>query len=378
MPDLDAAFDIADLRRIAFRRLPRMVFDYIDGGSGDEGALAANVARLAAHRLVPDVLRDVSAVDLKTRVLGAEIDVPFVLSPTAAQRLFHHEGEGAMARAAARFGTAYTLSTIGSTKIEDVAAATPGPKWFQVYVWKDRGLVAETLARARAAGFTAAILTVDVPVAGNRLRDPRNGFSIPPRINAKTAMQALAKPGFLWALATHPRVNAANFTHIQVGDIMGFINSQFDRTVTWEDAAWMRDAWGDGAFAIKGIATPEDARRAVDIGASVWVSNHGGRQLDSSPATIDLLPDIVAAVNGATDIVFDGGVRHGGDIVKALALGATVVALGRAALYGLAAGGEAGVVRALTILREELARDLALLGCPRVRDLSARFVRPPV
>lgn len=375
-----AALNIADLRAMARRRLPKMVFDYIDGGAGDELTLAANEQRMKAYRLVWDCLVDIATIDLRTRVLGADLAMPLFISPTAAARLFHIDGEIAGARAASAFGTAMSLSTIGSTTIEALAESAPGPKFFQIYVWKDRGLVREALARAKAAGFTAAILTVDVPVAGNRERDPRNGFSIPPKLNAQNALNTLARPAWAFDLVRSRPVQAENFTaqaRTVRGGIMAFINSQFERSVTWKDAEALAAAWG-GPFAIKGIAAPADANRAIDHGAScVWVSNHGGRQLDAAPATIDLLGPIVDAVGGRCEIVFDGGVRRGTDAVKALALGATACAIGRAWLWGLAAGGEAGVRRALEILRDDLARDLALLGVTRPADLSRRHLLTP-
>jgi L-lactate dehydrogenase (cytochrome) len=364
---LDRVLNIADLRQLAQRRLPRMVFDYIDGGADDEITLAANVARLRARQLVWDALVNVDAIDGRTRVLGGDMRLPFFISPTAASRLFHTSGECAVARAAGKAGIAYSLSTMGSATIEDVARATAGPKHFQVYVWKDRGLVREVLARAKAAGFTAAILTVDVPVAGNRERDPRNAFTIPPKPSLATATQVLARPVWLADLVRSRPIRPENFSSVDAaldGGIMAFINDQFDRTVTWADAAWMVDQWG-GPFAVKGVATPADARRCVEIGAScVWVSNHGGRQLDSAPATIDLLEPIAQTLAGDAEIVFDGGIRRGGDIVKARALGATACAIGRAYLWGLAAAGEAGVSRAIDILESEWRRTMALLGAP--------------
>lgn len=378
---LDTALNIADLRRLAQRRLPRMAFDYIDGGADDEVTLAANEARLRAHRLVWDALVDIATIDGRTRVLGADMRLPFFISPTAASRLFHTAGEVAVARAAGRAGVAYSLSTMGSATIEDVAAATPGPKHFQVYVWKDRGLVTEVLRRAKAAGFTAAILTVDVPVAGNRERDPRNRFTIPPKPSLATAAQVLARPAWLADLVKGPPIRPENFSALAAtmsGGIMQFITDQFDRTVTWRDAAWMAEQW-DGPFAIKGVATPADARRCLEIGASaVWVSNHGGRQLDGAPATIDLLEPVVDAVRGDAEVIFDGGIRRGSDIVKALALGATACALGRAYLWGLSAAGEAGVIRALTILEQEFERTMQLLGAPRVAALRREMVKGPV
>jgi L-lactate dehydrogenase (cytochrome) len=366
------ARNIADLRTLARRRLPRMVFDYIDGGADDELTLARNENRLRDIEMVWDALVDVSEIDTSTTIMGEPSRLPFLISPTATSRLFHPRGgEAAVARAARQAGMVYACSTLASTSVEDIARATDGPKWFQVYVWKDRALVSEMLARAKVAGFTAILLTVDVPVAGNRERDFANAFTIPPRVNWRTATQTLARPGYLWDLMTTPRITPANFAHVRIdGGLIGFINAQFDRSVTWDDARWLRETWS-GKLAIKGIATPEDARRCVSVGAdAVWVSNHGGRQLDSAPASIDTLPAIAEAVRGEAEIVFDGGVRRGSDICAALALGANAVAIGRAYLYGLAAGGEAGVTRALKILEEELRRTMTLLGRTRVSRLT--------
>jgi L-lactate dehydrogenase (cytochrome) len=374
---LARARNIADLRALARAQLPRMVFDYIDGGADDELTLRRNEARLGDIELTWDALVDVAAIDTGATLMGERMTVPFFISPTAASRLFHPRGgEIAVARAAHAAGVAYACSTLASTTIEAIAAAAPsGPKWFQVYVWKDRALVSETLARARAAGFSAVILTVDVPVAGNRERDYANRFTIPPKLNLRTATQALARPAYLWDLMTTPRIGAANFEHVKIdGGVMQFINAQFDRSVSWEDARWLREQWS-GKFAVKGLSTPGDARRAIAIGADVvWVSNHGGRQLGAAPATIDTLPAIAEAVRGEAEIVFDGGVRRGTDIVKALALGADAVALGRAYLWGLAAGGEAGVARALAMMQEELRRAMALLGRASIGALTRELV----
>lgn len=370
------ARNIADLRRMARVRLPRMVFDYIDGGADDEVSLTRSVSRFQDIELVWDALADVSAIDTSTTIMGAASASPFFISPTATSRLFHpRAGELAVARAAQAAGVPYACSTLASTTVEDIAAVNSGPKWFQVYVWKDRGLVKEMLARAKAASFGAIILTVDVPVAGNRERDGANDFTIPPKVTWRTATQALAAPGYLFDLMTTPEIRPANFAHIRIdGGLIGFINAQFDRTVTWDDARWLRETW-DGKLAIKGIATPEDAQRCVGIGAdAVWVSNHGGRQLDTAPATIDTLPAIADAVSGQTEIVLDGGVRRGSDVVKALALGANAVALGRAYLYGLAAGGELGVRRALEIIDSELRRTMALCGRARLSGLTRDLI----
>ncbi|MGE3928700.1 MAG: alpha-hydroxy acid oxidase [Hyphomonadaceae bacterium] len=377
--NLSSARNIADLRALAKRRLPLMVFDYIDGAADDEITNRRNESRFRDIELNFDVLVDVAEIDTTASIMGAPMRLPFFISPTAASRLFHiRGGERAVARAAQRAGVVYCCSSIASTSVEDIAAAHEGPRWFQMYVWRDRELVKQMLARAKAAGFTGLILTVDTPLAGNRERDPKNRFTIPPRVNWNNAINTLARPAYLWDLVTTPSIGPANFAHIQSdGGVMELINRQFDRSVTWADAQWMREQWG-GPFAAKGVCTPADARRCIDIGASaVWVSNHGGRQLDTAPATIDALPAIADAVRGEAEIILDGGVRRGTDIVKALALGADAVALGRAYLWGLAAGGEAGVARALEILEAELRRAMALMGRRRIADITrdAIFVR---
>lgn len=372
------ARNIADLRELARRRLPRMVFDYIDGGADDEITLRRNERRLSQVELVWDACVNVAEIDTSVTIMGASSRLPMLISPTAASRLFSPRGgERAVARAAEGAGIVYSCSTLASTTVEEIARVNSGPKWFQVYVWKDRALVAETLARAKAAGFTGAILTVDVPVAGNRERDHANAFTVPPKVGLSTASQVLARPGYLWDVAATPRIGPANFAHIDIGGgLIEFINAQFDRTVAWRDAGWLRETWA-GPFAVKGIATPADARRCVEIGAdAVWVSNHGGRQLGVAPASIDMLPAIAEAVRGDAEIIFDGGVRRGSDIAAALALGANAVALGRAYLWGLAAGGEAGVRRALALLEEELRRTMALLGRPSIAGLTRDLVVP--
>ena len=380
MTAIDQIHNIEALRALARKRLPRMVFDYIDGGSDDEITLARNDNRYGDYELNFKSLVDISKIELDTTIMGAPSKAPIIVTPTAAQRLFNpRAGEAAVARAARKAGLVYCLSTLASTTIEDIASHTDGPKWFQVYVWKDRAIVEKALERARSAGFTGLILTVDVPVAGNRERDHLNAFTIPPKINARTVSQILARPGYLWDMATTPQILAANWADMDTGGmgVIEFLNSQFDRTVTWEDAKWIKEAWG-GPFAIKGIARPDDARRCLDAGAdAVWISNHGGRQLDTAPATIDTLPDIVAAVRGQADIILDGGIRRGTDIIKALALGADAVAVGRPYLFGLGAAGEAGVTRALDILLSALERDMALVGASRLSDLTPDFVRIP-
>ena len=260
---LSRAFNIADLRALARARLPRMVFDYIDGGADDECTLRANVERFADYALTWDVLCDISTISTATTVLGAATKLPFFMCPTAASRLFHPAGgERAVARAAHAAGVIYSASALGTTRFEDIAAVNPGPKWFQLYAWKDRGLLREMLVRAKAAGFGAAILTVDVPVAGNRERDHYNDFTVPPRVTARTAVQALARPGYLWKLWSTAAVQPAIVADIMPidGTLVEFLNRQLDHTLSWKDIVWMIDTWA-GEFAIKGIATVADARR---------------------------------------------------------------------------------------------------------------------
>ncbi len=381
MSQVPRAHNIADLRLMARARVPRMVFDYIDGGADDEHTMRNNVARFRDYQLTWDALKDVSQISTATTVLGSPIALPFILCPTATQRLFNpRAGETAVARAAAAAGIVYSLSTLATTSIENVTAASNGAKWLQLYIWRDRGLVREMLARAKVAGFTAAILTVDIPVAGNRERDLYNEFTVPPRLTARTISQALACPRYLWKLWTSPPLRPENVVHAvpAIGSGMAeFLDRQMDRTLTWKDLDWIIEAWG-GPFAIKGITTVADAERCVASGVKgVWVSNHGGRQLDTAPPTIDVLDAIVQAVGDRADVILDGGIRRGTDIIKALSLGAKAVGIGRAYLYGLAAAGEAGVTRAIDILASELRRDLALIGCADVRKIPKHCVIPP-
>jgi L-lactate dehydrogenase (cytochrome) len=275
----------------------------------------------------------------------------------------------------------YSLSTMGSTSIEAVAAASDGPKLYQVYVFKDRELCREFIARCKAAGYKALCLTVDVPVPGNRERDLRTGMTIPPSITLRSAFNVARHPRWLWHYLTTPRLALANVAHKvtqgsrDVSTLAAYIHRQFDRTVTWDDAAWMAREWG-GPFLVKGILTAEDARRAVDAGATaVAVSNHGGRQLDGTPAPVEVLAGVVDAVGDRAEVILDGGIRRGTHILKALALGARACMIGRAYLYGLGAGGEAGVTRALDVLRTELERDMALLGVRSLSELSTAHVR---
>lgn len=379
---LARCYNIADLERLASKRLPKAMWDYLAGGSDDEVTLRRNVAAFDEYELLPRYLVDVQNIDLSTTVLGCRIEWPVILAPTGMTRLFHPEGERAVARAAHRHGTMYGLSTMGSTSIEDVAAATPGPKFFQIYVLKDRGITLEYMRRCRAAGYNALCLTVDVPTAGNRERDWRSGMTVPPALTLTSLLDIAMHPRWSYRYLTNPPLEFANVIHEgakgaqrKAGNVIQYFGKQFDRTITWKDAAWMAEQWG-GPFAIKGIMTAEDAKRAADAGATaVMISNHGGRQLDRAPAPIDMIAEVVDAVGHRVEVIVDGGIRRGTHVLMALALGAKACMIGRSYLYGLAAGGEAGVDRALGLLREELIRDAALLGCASLGDLNRSFVR---
>ena len=378
---LERAHNIADLRTLARKRLPAPMFHYIDGAASDEWTLRQNTRAFDQYELVPRYLVDVQEMDTSTTVLGQSIEWPVVCAPTGMSRLFHHEGELAVARAAARSGTLYSLSSLSSVSIEDVAAASDGPKMFQIYVFRDRELNKELIRRSRDAGYVALCLTVDVPVHGNRERDVRTGMTIPPALTLMSLLDIARHPRWAWHQVTGKPVVLANVVHkiaqgsSDVSTLAQYIHSQFDPTVTWRDAAWMIQEWG-GPFAIKGLLTAADAKRAVEIGASaVIVSNHGGRQLDGVPAPIEVLPEIIDAVGDRAEVILDGGVRRGGHVLKALALGAKACMVGRPYLYGLGAAGEAGVSRALEILRTEFARDMALLGCRSIEEIRPSCIR---
>lgn len=366
-----------DFRPLAKRRLPAPLFHYIDGGADDEWTLGNNTRAFDRHELLPGQLRDVSRIDLRTRVLGAEMSMPLLLAPTGMNRLFHHERELAVARAADRAGICYSLSTMGNSTIEEIARACAGPKMFQIYIFKDRGLTREFVERAKASGYQALCLTVDTPLAGNRERDLRTGMVMPPRFTWKGLASFAASPHWTWHYLRDPDFRLANVAHrvdaLGSGamSLIDYVNSQFDRALTWEDAAWLAEQW-PGPFVIKGLQDPEDARRAVEIGASaIMISNHGGRQLDSAPAPVDCIAPIRDAVGDALELIVDGGVRRATHIVKALALGANACSFGRPYLYALAAGGQPGVERMLALIRRELERTMALLGRRSIAGLDA-------
>lgn len=379
---VERCHNIAELRKLAAKRMPSPMFHYIDGAADDEWTLNRNTDAFDRVEFRPRCLVDVSRLETSTTLFGEKIEWPFFCSPTALSRLFNYQGERAVARAASAAGTIYSLSSFSSASIEDVGRFSDGPKAFQVYVLKDRGLSREFLQRARDAGFKALQLTVDVPgVSGNRERDIVTGMTVPPKLKLMSLVDIAMHPRWVYRHLTTPKIDMANVAHKRpadadgLGGIIEYLNKQLDPSVTWDDAEWMIKEWG-GPFAIKGVMTAEDAKRAIDIGASaVMLSNHGGRQLDFSPAPFDLLKEVVDAVGDRLEVILDGGVRRGTHILKALALGARACSAGRPYLYGLGAGGEAGVVQALKILRNELERDMALLGCRSVHDLDESWVR---
>jgi len=380
MSRIDRAFNIEDLRKMARRRLPSPLFNYIEGGSDDESNVRGNTRAYDKAKLVPEYLIDVSKIDLKTKVLGREISMPLFLAPTGMTGLFHHDAEIAVSNAAAEAGTYYSLSTLGSTSIEDVANAGDGPKCFQIYVMKDRSLVSEFIQRCKDAKFDSLMLTVDIPMVSNRERELRSGFTLPPKLNLSAMAGFASKPGWVYRHLTHPRPILANVAHkIDQGSrnsssLIQYIIDQFDSSVTWDDMEWMISEWG-GPFAIKGILSPADARKAVDLGATaVVVSNHGGRQLDGALSAFDALGPIVDEVGGECEIICDGGIRRGTHVLKALARGATACSMGRPYLFGLAAGGQAGVTKAISLLRAELETDMGLLGCRSIAEISSKHI----
>jgi L-lactate dehydrogenase (cytochrome) len=378
------AASVADLRRIARRRLPRGVFDYVDGGAEDERTLAANSAAFAQTGFRPRVLRNISEVDVTSSLLGSPAGYPLVLAPTGFTRIVHPEGELAVARAAARAGLPFTLSTLSTCSIEEVRAVSDGRLWFQVYAWRDRGLVKELVSRAAEARYEALVLTVDTAVLGRRERDVRRGFALPPAIGPRTFVDGALHPQWTLAFLRSDPIRFANVVGREdVGDagsptvMSEYIATQFDPALSWSDVEWLQAAW-DGPIVVKGIQTVEDAVIAADLGVTaVALSNHGGRQLDGAPATFPLVAPVVDAVGGRTAVICDGGVRRGSDIVKAVAAGAEACMAGRAYLYALGAGGEVGVDRMLTWFRNDLVRTMTLLGVSSVAELDRSLLDRP-
>jgi L-lactate dehydrogenase (cytochrome) len=377
---LAACRNVEDLRRAFARGVPRAVADFVEGGAEDEVTLRRNREAFERVRLIPAQLGGVTDVDLSTDLFGRRVSMPLGLSPTGVIRVVHPDGELAVARAAARAGLIYAVPCMGSVLLEDVAAAVPpdAALWFQLYIWRDRGLTRELVARARAAGYQAIVVTIDTPVSGARERDIANGMNVPPKLTRAAAADAVRHPGWWLRFARsappafenvrHRTPSAANTT------TMRYIAEQFDPSATWEDLGTVLEEW-DGPVIAKGVLSPQDAERALAAGATgIIVSNHGGRQLDRAPATLEVLGEIVQAVGDRAVVMLDSGVRRGGDIAAALALGARACFVGRPYLYGLGAGGETGVSRALELLEGELRRTFTLLGVSTPAELGGEVI----
>ena len=372
---LAKALTIYDLRNIAKRRTPQAPFDYTDGGADTESSLSR--ARLAYERIEfqPNILKDVKTVDLSVKMLGKVMNMPLGIAPTGFTRMMQTEGEYAGACAASDAGIPYTLSTMGTRSIEDVAKAAPeGRNWFQLYMWKDRDRSMALVDRAKSAGFDTLVLTVDVPVAGARLRDVRNGMTIPPSLTAKTIINAIPRPAWWINFLTTDPLKFASLDSWN-GTVAELLDSMFDPTVTFEDLKWIRSQW-QGNLVVKGIQNVGDAVKSVEAGAdAIILSNHGGRQLDRAPVPLHLLPEVIKEISGKAEVHVDTGIMHGQDVVAALAAGANFTWIGRAYLYGLMAGGKAGVDKTLEIFRTQITRTFKLLGVQSVADLTPDHVR---
>ena len=380
---MKAALNIEDLRQMARRRVPKVVFDYIDGGADSEVTLRENCRAFDTVTFRPRCAVPAGTCNVRTKVLGSELALPLMLGPVGSSRLFHPGGEVAAARAAGAAGLGYVLSTLSGSRMEDVRAASSGPVWYQLYLVGGHDVAKAAIARARAAGFSALVVTIDTPVAGLRERDFRNGtkelLSGRPLAMLPHVGQVLTRPR--WLAGFMKDRGLMNFPNILLPDgpmAYADVGAALEKSaVCWDDLHWIRQEW-NGPMVIKGVHTSEDARRAVDAGAqALVVSNHGGRQLDGVPATLRILPEVVDAVGGQVEILMDGGIRRGSDIVKALCLGANAVLIGRGYAYGLAAGGEEGVANAIEIFRSGLVRTMRLLGCPSLSDLDPSYLNLP-
>ena len=371
---LDAALTIGDLRRIARRRTPRAAFDYADGAAEAEISLARARRAFAGLQFNPAILHDVSTIDTGWEVLGKRVELPFGIAPTGFTRMMQTEGERAGATAAAAAGIPFALSTMGTTSIEDVAAAAPdGRNWFQLYMWKDRDRSMALVERAAKAGYDTLLVTVDVPVAGARLRDQRNGFTIPPQLTARTIINALPRPVWWFNLLTTEPLAFASLSRWS-GTVAELLDTMFDPTVTYEDLAWIRSQW-PGKLVVKGVQSLDDARQLAAAGVdAITLSNHSGRQLDRAPVPLRLLPEVAREVGNDIEIHLDTGITSGADIVAAIALGARFTMVGRAYLYGLMAGGRAGVDRMIAILRADIQRTMQLLGAVSLDELAPHHV----
>ena len=373
--------NISDFRSLAKQRLPGPIFHYIDGAADDEITYRRNTSAYDEVDLIPNVLAGVENIDLSTTVMGQKLDMPLFLSPTALQRLFHHDGEMAVARAAEKYNTMFGVSSLGTVSVERIGREISTPKMFQLYYHKDKGLTNSMIDRSKEANFDALALTVDTIVGGNRERDLHTGFTTPPKLTLKSLMSFATHPAWAFNYFTHPAyelsqlkdyVQEGSNISIRIGD---YFTKMIDQSMNWKDAEEVNKHWGK-AFVLKGIMSVEDAKRAVDIGASaIMVSNHGGRQLDGSRSPFDQLAEIVDAVGDKIDVICDGGITRGTHILKALSVGAKACSGGRLYLYALAAAGQGGVEKALSILHSELERDMKLMGCTSISDLHRGNLR---
>lgn len=371
---LDAALTIEDLRAIAKRRTPAAAFDYTDGAAEGEISMERSVQAFQDIEFHPSILKDVSHVDTTTQIMGGSSAQPFGIAPTGFTRLMQTEGETAGASAAGAAGIPFTLSTLGTTSIEDVKKANPnGRNWFQLYVMKQRDISFGLVERAKQAGFDTLFFTVDAPVAGARLRDSRNGFSIPPQLSPKTVINAIPRPWWWWDFLTTPKLEFASLS--ETGGTVGeLLDSAMDPSINFEDLSEIRAMW-PGKFSVKGVQTLEDAKKLADLGVdSIVLSNHGGRQLDRAPVPFELLPEVAREVGKDVEVIVDTGIRNGADIVASLALGADFTLIGRAYLYGLMAGGREGVDRTIAILGEQVERTMKLLQVANVSELNPSHV----
>jgi L-lactate dehydrogenase (cytochrome) len=378
---LSHCHNFQDFRRLAKERLPYPIFHYIDGAADDEVTYRRNTSAYDSVDLVPNVLAGVDELDMSVTVFGKKLALPLYCAPTALQRLFHHDGERAVARAAQKFGTMFGVSSLGTVSVEEIGALIDTPKMFQFYFHKDRGLNDSLMERARAANFDVLALTVDTITGGNRERDLRTGFTSPPRLTPKSLLSFALRPGWAWNYFTHPRFDLPHLsTHVSEGSslatsIGSYFAKMLDQSMSWKDAEALRAKW-NGHFALKGVMSVADARRAVDIGCTgIMVSNHGGRQLDGSRAPFDQLAEIVDAVGDRIDVICEGGIQRGTHVLKALSLGAKACSGGRLYLYALAAAGQPGVERALGQLRTEIERDMKLMGVKSVSELNRGNLR---
>ena len=374
---LKKCYNFEDFRILAKKKLPAPIFHYIDGGSDDESTLKRNTESFNDCDLVPNILASVGKPDLSTNIFGRKIDMPIFLSPCAMQRLYHHDGDKASAKAASKFGTFYSMSTMANNTIEEISNLSSGPKLFQLYVHKDKSITDDLIDRCRRSNFDGMCLTVDTLVAGNRERDHRTGFTTPPRLTLKSLLSFAMHPTWVFNYLTHEKFKLANVakktdkgTNI-AKSVIDYINEQYDPAMNWKDAEYCVKKW-NGPFALKGVMSVEDAKRAIDIGCTaIMISNHGGRQLDGSRSPFDQIKAISDAVGDKIEIILDGGVRRGTHVLKALAAGAKACSFGKMFLFSLAAGGQKGVEHLLSTMHDEINRNMVLMGCKNLKELNS-------